>query len=684
MGNLTSVQSAGVEELDIAANSAYRYPPKSGCYFGSHFMMGGQRFETAQPEAYLFGENSDLNFLGSRPAPFPYPAPQSNEPTKTLKSLINIRKDSLRLVKENRCLADDEVPEDLPSNQYTIEFTFDSEAKVGITFHYFASEDITNGKIVYTSRDPIQTSETFHFKRGANQQFSQASYVIDPSKFNENEFNYDPLKDSIPFVIQCNVEEPGEEFSGHSHILFAAFEKTVDGFALKPLKQKQMVDGVCYLLQEIYGIENKNALESNKLLEDDYLDDNGSECVICMCDLRDTLILPCRHLCLCSGCADSLRYQSSCCPICRAPFRALLQIRALRKKSSTTPTPDTEDNGVSQENLPPGYEAIPLGEALNGPQPVPPQPPTLAAEGGQRAVRGDIANEGRTRRGRRKPSHGGSSLGSNSLRGSAVLEEAEECKEENEVLSRKDIQPRLQNHTSNPLILPVPVEKPATSKKEKPRKLSLPTPTSPPYSSPVISPLSNTRSETTPEPLSEDVSDCPSCRNSDESLIKGAPRKPVTEVTPVTLFSEKNCVNGDVKSNVRSPVSDKNDMPVKLGKGDDRFDDVLDPDDAEDDDEMPYEEDVYSRDGCDDTDSLSTNPGAGIVYDEKPQDENSSLMEASRQGLCVDVELPGTPMSSSDSNRESSGSYSSTSSMRMLLSTPSHIKLEESSSSDKS
>jgi hypothetical protein len=48
--------------------------------------------------------------------------------------------------------------------------------------------------------------------------------------------------------------------------------------------------------------------------------------VVCMCDSRDTIILPCRHLCLCNACADSLRYQANNCPICRAPFRALLQV----------------------------------------------------------------------------------------------------------------------------------------------------------------------------------------------------------------------------------------------------------------------------------------------------------------------------------------------------------------------
>jgi hypothetical protein len=112
MGGLASRQRAGVEEADPHAASAYRYPPKSGNYFGSHFIMGGEKFDSPQPESFLFGDNSDLNFLGSKPVPFPYPPPQvpaslraaltshqANEPTKTLKSLVNIRRDSLHFVK---------------------------------------------------------------------------------------------------------------------------------------------------------------------------------------------------------------------------------------------------------------------------------------------------------------------------------------------------------------------------------------------------------------------------------------------------------------------------------------------------------------------------------------------------------------------------------------------------------
>lgn len=90
-----------------------------------------------------------------------------------------------------------------------------------------------------------------------------------------------------------------------------------------------------------------------------------------MSDTRDTLILPCRHLCLCNSCADSLRYQANNCPICRAPFRALLQIRAVQKNFNGTLANVTSQQQALQEsnteNIPPGYVAVSLIEALNGP-----------------------------------------------------------------------------------------------------------------------------------------------------------------------------------------------------------------------------------------------------------------------------------------------------------------------------
>ncbi|KAG5865808.1 hypothetical protein JTB14_029188 [Gonioctena quinquepunctata] len=375
---LTTRQHDGVEEIDVVSNHAYKYPPRSGNYFGSHFIMGGERFDTPQPEAYLFGENSDLNFLGSRPTPFPYPPPQPSEPTKTLKSLVNIRKESLRFV---RCSNDysklnlekcEYRDVELGTNtSFNIEFTFDCDVRCAITIYYFCTEDFTSNGVSYIPRDPSLTSETFHYTRGSNQQFCQPSHVFNPAKYSEDELLYDIDREMIPIAIHCVAEEGPEEMR-QSHTTIATVEKITDGtYLLKALKQKLFVDGLCYLLQEIYGIENKN---NEKAGADDETEDNGSECVICMCDVRDTLILPCRHLCLCNSCADSLRYQANNCPICRAPFRALLQIRALQKCANPNLAPISPPDG-SCDNIPPGYEAVSLIEALNGPC-TPRQPPS--------------------------------------------------------------------------------------------------------------------------------------------------------------------------------------------------------------------------------------------------------------------------------------------------------------------
>ncbi|XP_060582699.1 E3 ubiquitin-protein ligase MGRN1-like isoform X2 [Ruditapes philippinarum] len=371
-------RNGDVEVLVVASNNAYKYPPKSGNYFGSHFIMGGERFDMSQPESYLFGENTDLNFLGCKPIPFPYPPASGNEPTKTLKSLVNIRKDTLRLVRipEVEKLKADERDETL-NNKYNLEFTFDCDVKCSIKISLFSTEEIANGQISYHPRDPSTASETFHYKRGASQLFQQSSYIIDPSRFTDEELQYTADKEEIPVVIQCIAED--DENSMHAHMTFALIERSsLDGcYVVKPLKQKQFVHGLSYLLQEIYGIENKNNEKvKDEDGDDDDIEDSGAECVICMSDMRDTLILPCRHLCLCSTCAESLRYQASSCPICRSPFRALLQIRAMRRKQvvalQQSGDQTMEETPVSQEGVPPGYEAVSLIEALNGPCGLPP------------------------------------------------------------------------------------------------------------------------------------------------------------------------------------------------------------------------------------------------------------------------------------------------------------------------
>jgi E3 ubiquitin-protein ligase MGRN1 len=55
------------------------------------------------------------------------------------------------------------------------------------------------------------------------------------------------------------------------------------------VQQILWVNGIRYVLQEIYGI-------GNTADKNDHDDDSGKECVVCLSEPRDTAVLPCRHM----------------------------------------------------------------------------------------------------------------------------------------------------------------------------------------------------------------------------------------------------------------------------------------------------------------------------------------------------------------------------------------------------
>jgi hypothetical protein len=59
----------------------------------------------------------------------------------------------------------------------------------------------------------------------------------------------------------------------------------------------------------------------------------GQLCVACLSEPRDTLLAPCRHVCLCASCAQQLvrvaasRNEVLRCPLCRSAATSLVPIR---------------------------------------------------------------------------------------------------------------------------------------------------------------------------------------------------------------------------------------------------------------------------------------------------------------------------------------------------------------------
>jgi E3 ubiquitin-protein ligase MGRN1 len=55
------------------------------------------------------------------------------------------------------------------------------------------------------------------------------------------------------------------------------------------------------------------------------IDNDSTECVICMTDPKEVAVYPCRHMCMCLTCAEALPSQNNKCPMCRRPALLLLR-----------------------------------------------------------------------------------------------------------------------------------------------------------------------------------------------------------------------------------------------------------------------------------------------------------------------------------------------------------------------
>lgn len=91
---------AGGAAKDAAPNAPVEH------FFGTHFLIGGKRFEVAKPEAFLFGHNADLDLFGApvkvgswggRPEPLQFPYGGLSSTVGVLNALVNIRKDSIKI-----------------------------------------------------------------------------------------------------------------------------------------------------------------------------------------------------------------------------------------------------------------------------------------------------------------------------------------------------------------------------------------------------------------------------------------------------------------------------------------------------------------------------------------------------------------------------------------------------------
>ncbi|KAJ0092528.1 hypothetical protein Patl1_25453 [Pistacia atlantica] len=304
-------------------------PPVNSYYYNSHGgynscnyanpVMGRFNYQFHyQPPYYA---NQAHGWPTNRPQVGPPPPYVDHQSAKKVRNDVNVHKDTLKI----------EVDEQNPDH-VLVSFVFDAMFDGSITILYFAKEE-ANCRFVPLFPEayvPVRVP----FKKGPGQKFLQPSGTgIDLGFFELDDLSKpSPGEDVFPLVISAETNTPStssdEHFGDpepntapHTQVTQVVLEKNNDAsFQAKVIKQILWVDGVRYELREIYGI-GSSAAEG---FDDS---DPGKECVICMTEPKDTAVLPCRHMCMCSECAKALRLQSNKCPICRQPIQELIEIK---------------------------------------------------------------------------------------------------------------------------------------------------------------------------------------------------------------------------------------------------------------------------------------------------------------------------------------------------------------------
>ena len=110
---------------------------------------------------------------------------------------------------------------------------------------------------------------------------------------------------------------------------YATFTKdgngAINGAHIK--KQVVLINGLPFEIKSIYGmVQEEDCVEGSNAVADDS-GDPDAECLICLTERKDTLIMPCCHFCVCGECGKQLVKAKHTCPICRGNIQSLIPMK---------------------------------------------------------------------------------------------------------------------------------------------------------------------------------------------------------------------------------------------------------------------------------------------------------------------------------------------------------------------
>lgn len=248
----------------------------------------------------------------------------SQRAATTVRNLINLKKNTLTV-----------TPKPDEPHMLQISFKFDAVQACSVSIFLMAQETKQTGRI--TAKSTAGTHVLYD--AGMNLKFPPADateldHCIDTRRHSLEEMHSANTEtNTFPLIIRLETlaqpdseehslteQEPGAILQPwtQSQTTYALLGK--DGGDVQVVKQKIWVGGNLYELQEIFGL-----VEAASSSDD--ASHSTVDCVVCLSSPKDTLVVPCRHLCMCHECARTLMRRTNKCPMCRLPISSVLQIQ---------------------------------------------------------------------------------------------------------------------------------------------------------------------------------------------------------------------------------------------------------------------------------------------------------------------------------------------------------------------
>lgn len=212
--------------------------------------------------------------------------------------------------------------------------------------HTGVKEYIKNGEVVYTPNKAKMEPPRIYLEKP--QRNTNIKLQIDVSRLDEKERVYNkhyPKQQPCVIVLRYRTKEMRADADSNGNdsqkeVIVEHTEHTAVDLADNPkrrvISQIVTAGGSAYVVEDLFGMEgdgsggNPEVMLGSTIVPHEAEEDEEGLCVICLTADKDTAVMPCRHMCLCKGCAEELMRRTPKCPVCRGRVSTFLQMPSQR------------------------------------------------------------------------------------------------------------------------------------------------------------------------------------------------------------------------------------------------------------------------------------------------------------------------------------------------------------------